>query len=113
MPIGPWELAILCCIVVVPAMVVVVAVLVLRRRQPPAEAGVHPSPVPSPTGTVQCPVCNTTMPGDVNFCPVCGEPRTRLKQQLRQTSSATGIPYEELLSRAREEQTRPKDGHST
>ena len=38
------------------------------------------------------------------FCPGCGTPRTRVREDLERTSQTTGIPYEELLERARAEE---------
>lgn len=52
---------------------------------------------------VRCPDCHTEMTESVRFCPGCGLPRTRVEAELRAAADLTGIPYEELLERARED----------
>lgn len=49
-----------------------------------------------------CPHCATPMSPTARFCPGCGIPRTAVRQELERASAATGIPYEQLLAQARE-----------
>lgn len=51
---------------------------------------------------ITCPHCSTQMNTTARFCPVCGIPRTHVRQELERASVSTGIPYERLLERARE-----------
>lgn len=46
------------------------------------------------------------MPPSARFCPGCGIPRTAVRQELERASVTTGIPYEQLLAQARENEAR-------
>jgi hypothetical protein len=64
---------------------------------------------------VQCPNCNTVMHEQALFCPGCGMPRTHVRERLEQQAAATGVPYDQLLQQAREEdyRTRSLGGFTT
>jgi hypothetical protein len=52
---------------------------------------------------IQCPHCGTMMQESAQFCPGCGAPRTATRERLQHRAAETGIPYEQLLIEAREE----------
>ncbi len=48
-----------------------------------------------------CDQCGLVIPHSARFCPTCGAPRDSVRAALQQESAATGVPYAQLLARAR------------
>jgi hypothetical protein len=59
---------------------------------------------------IQCPHCGTMMHEGAQFCPGCGAPRTATRERLQRRAAETGIPYEQLLIDAREEDRQAQAG---
>jgi hypothetical protein len=43
---------------------------------------------------------------EASFCPGCGAPRTHVRERLERQAAESGVPYEQLLRQAREEDFR-------
>ena len=99
MPIGPWELAIMCCFTLPVVAVIVIAIYVIQKRR------TEPLPLQHAVETdislIICPVCSSSMAETAKFCPNCGEPRSRVRQELERRADETGRSYEDLLQEER------------